>query len=228
MKNEGQTSDICAKNIAQTSDDLYTTKYNDANLKNQGNSCTIRQTIYSDQDEIFECSGSLVLAPSESQNHFENPDEPQNKAITPIPSSPHSIAFWAALVIGLTAIGGLISFFIYRSRYNKKTKEKSDIKDTGIFFKVEIINGNYKGKTDSFFLKDELVIGRNPKCDIVFGNKEVSDENSRIFIQSDFIYIEDLGSTNGTALENMKIFAPNRLRSGDIISIGKVQMRFKF
>ncbi len=98
----------------------------------------------------------------------------------------------------------------------------------GIFMRLEVLNGSYKGKKFEFDLCDELLIGRDKSCDIVFCDKGVSAKNSRVFIYDNIIYIEDLGSKNGTAISSMRIHMQNRLRSGDIISIGSVRFTFRF
>lgn len=99
---------------------------------------------------------------------------------------------------------------------------------TRIAMKLEVYSGKYKGRAATFYLTEPLVIGSAPECGLVFENPEVSPQNSRIFMKDQMIYIEDLNSTKGTALGGMRIQGPNRLRSGDVISIGSVEFCFKF
>ena len=42
------------------------------------------------------------------------------------------------------------------------------------------------------------------------------------------IYIEDMSSPQGTVLNGMRIFSPNRLRSEDEITIGNMVLRALF
>lgn len=42
------------------------------------------------------------------------------------------------------------------------------------------------------------------------------------------IYVEDMNSASGTAIGGMKIQGLNRLRSGDVLSIGEVEFCLKF
>lgn len=116
---------------------------------------------------------------------------------------------------------------VFASSARKRRKANNGC-GSSIFMKLEVIAGRYRSNKLEFYLTDQLLIGRDRKCDIVFRDNEVSGCNSRVFIKNGFVYIEDLGSGNGTALEGMQIFAPNRLRSGDIISIGGVRFCFKF
>ena len=124
------------------------------------------------------------------------------------------------LVAGIMAA---IAIIIYR----QSGKTPGATKD-GIYMKLDIISGQCRTKTRELYLKKDLFIGKNPKCDIIFIDSEVSDINSRIFLSDNMIYIEDLGSVNGTSISGMKIFAKNRLRGGDIISIGNVSFSLKF
>ena len=94
--------------------------------------------------------------------------------------------------------------------------------------KLEVLSGKTRTKADEFYLKDWLLIGSDPSCDLVFDEPEVAGRNSRIFFEEGYLYIEDLASPAGTALGGMRLYAPNRLRSGDEISIGDVLFRFTF
>lgn len=100
---------------------------------------------------------------------------------------------------------------------------------TGIPMHLEVLSGTPSNGTGALlYLTDELTIGRSGRCDIVWRDKDVSPRNSRIFLKNRMIYIEDLGSACGTALGGMRLHEPNRLRSGDEISIGSVRFVLKF
>lgn len=109
-----------------------------------------------------------------------------------------------------------------------KSRKKAAASDNGIFVMLSVNSGDCKTKKPELYLKDELIIGRDAKCDIVFKDKDVSRRNSRIFEENGIIYIEDLDSMNGTYVEGIRIRSANRLRSGDMISIGCVQFTLNF
>lgn len=97
-----------------------------------------------------------------------------------------------------------------------------------ITMKLEVYSGNCVSSKASILLTDSIVIGSAPECDLVFRDPDVSPQNSRVRIKNQMIYIEDLNSSKGTALGGMRIQGQNRLRSGDVISIGNVEFSFKF
>lgn len=94
--------------------------------------------------------------------------------------------------------------------------------------RLEVYSGNCVNRPAAVCLTDSLVIGSAPECDLVFRDTDMSPQNSRVFIKDQMIYIEDMDSSWGTALGGMRIQGQNRLRSGDVISIGNVEFSFKF
>ena len=75
--------------------------------------------------------------------------------------------------------------------------------------------------------KDEIVIGRNAENDIVVENLAVSKMHARIVNRGGEYYIEDLNSTNGTYLNNIRITKKN-LKNNDIIIVGKHSLEIHF
>lgn len=92
--------------------------------------------------------------------------------------------------------------------------------------RVEVISGKYASKKKDFPLEHMLIIGSEKTCDIIWKEPDVAARNTRIFIHEGIVCIEDLNSPCGTTIGGMRIFAPNRLRSGDIVSIGD-HVRFR-
>lgn len=68
--------------------------------------------------------------------------------------------------------------------------------------------------------KDQLTVGRKLDNDLVIDNLAISGHHARIFKENGIYFIEDLGSTNGTFLNESKI-DKRRLQHGDEIRIGK-------
>ncbi|MGH6609736.1 MAG: FHA domain-containing protein [Burkholderiaceae bacterium] len=73
--------------------------------------------------------------------------------------------------------------------------------------------------------KDRTTIGRRSHNDIVIDNLAVSGEHSVIYTSSGEVYLEDLGSTNGTTVNGQPI-KKHLLQSGDSVEIGKYRLKF--
>jgi hypothetical protein len=73
----------------------------------------------------------------------------------------------------------------------------------------------------SFTLDQErLTVGRDPSNDIVINDPQVSRQHARITQQPTATVIEDLGSTNGTFVNGMRLVGPHVLANGDVIGLG--------
>lgn len=68
--------------------------------------------------------------------------------------------------------------------------------------------------------RPSLIVGRAPDCDIVLDDPEVSRNHSRFFWRNDQLYVEDLGSANGTLINGRPIVGPHLLSAADSLEIG--------
>ena len=76
-------------------------------------------------------------------------------------------------------------------------------------------------KPRSVRLDASTTIGRSVECELRLDDTYVSQQHARIFDRSGNWYIEDLGSTNGTFVNEQKLVAPAMLTPGDKIRIGQ-------
>jgi len=60
-----------------------------------------------------------------------------------------------------------------------------------------------------------VVVGRNPESDLVLTDGQPSRRHARLFISDDKVWVEDLGSANGTFVNGRKIDARTALALGD-------------
>ena len=85
------------------------------------------------------------------------------------------------------------------------------------------------------YLEDELVasavlappgllIGRGPHCDVRLEEPTVSWDHVELGCRGRTVIAEDLGSSNGTWLNGQPIDRPRRLRSGDVLQLGRVRL----
>jgi hypothetical protein len=79
----------------------------------------------------------------------------------------------------------------------------------------------------SYELLDELTVGRAAGCHIALDDRFVSQLHARMFRRDDQCFVEDLGSTNGTFVNEAKVTSPALLTAGDHIRIGNVVMEMQ-
>ena len=92
--------------------------------------------------------------------------------------------------------------------------------------KAVIVEGaSSSGKT--FDLRDELILGRGEKCHVVLDDTYVSTVHARLFPKGEGIYVEDLGSTNGTYLNRKRVSNAVEVQRGDHVKIGKTVLEMR-
>ena len=86
--------------------------------------------------------------------------------------------------------------------------------------RLEVVAGRTLGM--SILLDDELLIGRHADgAGRLADDDELSRAHARISLdRSGFCAIEDLGSTNGTFVNGLRINGPHTLSVGDEIEVG--------
>lgn len=90
---------------------------------------------------------------------------------------------------------------------------------------LRVVKGPDQGKV--FQLKEAtIVMGRHEGCDIVLNDSSVSRHHARLELHRGRYTIEDLGSTNGTMVNGIKI-GTKVLEPGDTVIIGTTTCSFK-
>jgi hypothetical protein len=80
---------------------------------------------------------------------------------------------------------------------------------------------------DRFQLTETVItVGRNPESNMVLADPNVSRNHAEIRPQGDRFVVVDLGSTNGTRVNGVRV-DQRALEDGDEISFGNTRMRFE-
>ncbi|MGY6501414.1 MAG: FHA domain-containing protein [Acidimicrobiales bacterium] len=79
-----------------------------------------------------------------------------------------------------------------------------------------------QGRT--FPLADEVTVGRAAGCQVTLDDTYVSQLHARVFTRDGELFVEDLGSTNGTYLNRARVAGPMAMRAGDRLQVGSVVM----
>jgi pSer/pThr/pTyr-binding forkhead associated (FHA) protein len=90
-----------------------------------------------------------------------------------------------------------------------------------------IVHGPDGARPRTFKLGPSMAVGRAPECEIRLDDTYVSQEHARIFGKSDKWYVEDLGSTNGTYVNDQKLGAPAQVEPGDKIRVGTTVLELR-
>jgi len=72
-----------------------------------------------------------------------------------------------------------------------------------------------------------VTVGRGHGNDIPLDDEFASSHHARVESRTDGVWLEDVGSTNGTAVNGVLISEPRKLSPGDVIRIGEADFRFE-
>ena len=74
----------------------------------------------------------------------------------------------------------------------------------------------------------QLTIGRGGQNDIAIRSDEyASARHARFEPRQDGVWVQDLGSTNGTYLNGARLERPRRLTGGDVVRVGETDLRYE-
>jgi len=76
-------------------------------------------------------------------------------------------------------------------------------------------------------LAEGATLGRSDSADITVDDPFASSVHARIFPRGDFMFVEDVGSTNGTFLNGRQVRRPEQLKPADTIRIGDHEYRYR-
>jgi pSer/pThr/pTyr-binding forkhead associated (FHA) protein len=79
----------------------------------------------------------------------------------------------------------------------------------------------------TFDVGEGATLGRSNGADIRIDDPFASSAHARIFSRGDFMYVEDMGSTNGTYLNGRQLRTAERLKMADVIRIGDSEYRYQ-
>jgi hypothetical protein len=79
----------------------------------------------------------------------------------------------------------------------------------------------------AYDLSDGAVLGRGDSADIRLQDTFASSSHARLVPQGEVIVLEDLGSTNGTYLNDRKVASPVEVHAGDVVKVGKTVLELR-
>ena len=68
-----------------------------------------------------------------------------------------------------------------------------------------------------------LIVGRSAECGLRLTEGSPSRQHARLIVEGDQLWVEDLGSTNGTFVNGERIAARTLVKNGDALRFGPVR-----
>lgn len=74
-----------------------------------------------------------------------------------------------------------------------------------------------------WLLERTIVVGRDPSCDLIINDRQISRYHARFEATAQGVYLEDLGSKNGTYHNGSLVEEPVLLKDGDDVQMALIQ-----
>jgi pSer/pThr/pTyr-binding forkhead associated (FHA) protein len=76
-------------------------------------------------------------------------------------------------------------------------------------------------------LANRTIVGRGRSCHVRLPDSYVSNEHLALERREDGVWVEDLGSSNGSHVNSSALTAPRRLADGDRLRFGRTEAEFR-
>lgn len=128
------------------------------------------------------------------------------------------------IIIIILLYGFLIWAFIiiFKSLRTERRKNQQDI-----IPKLILIEDFEEDPEEKVFTSPTIILGRDPSSDFVINDETISAKHSLFTYREDQWWAEDLQSTNGTFLNQLRIEEATVLTSGDELRIGRLHFKIR-
>ena len=111
-----------------------------------------------------------------------------------------------------------------RTIIGSSSKAFPDLVDRRVHY-LEVIDGIENGRR--YMIESAIVIGRVPPADLVLADSEVSRNHCKATVRGEFLIVEDLGSTNGTFVDGVRVTGPTQAAVGAVLRIGRQSLKYE-
>ena len=237
---EDRTAAEAAVSLAEETGDLYVTGFALSGFTPEETPAQVSVTFASGGELLCRGTGEVLFPDGGDETAPETELPPSSnaggqtqtpQAQEPAQTSSHGGVLLAVLA-AVVVLAAVIAVVCLRRRKSPAGPAVAPVEagpeDDGIYLRLEVVQGAYLGQSLDLTLSRELLVGRDPDCGLPFGDGSVSRRHSRIFLANGAVYIEDLGSQNGTFVNGTRLDLARLLRSGDEIRAGDVVFKLKF
>lgn len=121
-------------------------------------------------------------------------------------------------IILVVILYGFIAWALYTLWRDMKNQEKTlSIPQCP---KLTLIKLGMEEPESTSFIQSEIVLGRVPTSDLQIEDNTISAQHALLSYHHDQWWAKDLESTNGTFLNNERIFDEQLITSGDVLKLG--------
>lgn len=145
--------------------------------------------------------------------------------------------WWVVVIMAMAVIAAVVLIVIRKNKdvvvvdgqtvYCENLTHKQHIrvkKCSVILLNLRISVAGSKVLTRDVEMVNSLIVGRSDICDLYFDDPTMARQNFCIEHIEGKLFIRDLGSTNGTMLNGVRIVAAQELHRGDVITAGKTKI----
>jgi hypothetical protein len=160
----------------------------------------------------------------------------------PLPPKPWWKQTWVILGL-LVLIVAIVAFVVVKSRRPetkmrdaagagepaKPDRKGEALQADGLPLRFTTVAGKQPGREYDVSLRERVVVGRDESCDLSLPeDAEVSGRHCQLTRAGRVVELSDLQSRNGTLLNGARVVARQRLESGDLIRVGRTELRVSF
>ena len=93
--------------------------------------------------------------------------------------------------------------------------------------KISLIKQSLETSETFIFEIPEIILGRDPTCTLNVDDQTISARHAKLSYHQSQWWVKDLGSTNGTFLNQERIIEQQVITSGDILQFGKIEYEIR-
>ena len=108
----------------------------------------------------------------------------------------------------------------------RRRPERPDL-TAGLEPRLEVVAAMGHEPGTTFDIREGATMGRSDSAEIPIDDPFASSAHARLFMRGEFMYVEDMSSTNGTYLNGRQIKTAERLKMADVIRIGDTEYRYR-
>ncbi|WP_180059377.1 MULTISPECIES: FHA domain-containing protein [unclassified Acinetobacter] len=88
-------------------------------------------------------------------------------------------------------------------------------------WKIQAISGDLTGQEIS--IERDMLVGRHQQADIVLQESDVSRKHAAFVLKDQALWLQDLNSSNGTFINDVRLTGESLLKEGDIVQFASVK-----